>query len=191
MKTMLSIVCAVLFCAMLPAQDMRQNYNRSLFSDQKANRIGDAVTILVVEASSASNDSRTETSRGSDISLASAGKSGSTTLLDVGASIGTGNSFKGAGSTESKGSVRAKISARVDSLFSNGDLWISGNRTISINGEDQIVSISGIVRPSDIQADNSVYSYSISDANIVFKGKGMTNDSQQPGWITRFFHWIF
>lgn len=191
MKTILSMFLITLCCSMLHAQDMRQNYNRSLFSDQKANRIGDAVTILVVETSSASNDSKTETSRASDISLASSGKSGSTTLLDVGASVGTGNAFKGAGSTESKGSVRAKISARVDSLFSNGDLWISGNRTISINGEDQIVSISGIVRPSDIQADNSVYSYSISDANIVFKGKGMTNDNQQPGWITRFFHWIF
>jgi len=170
---------------------MRQNYNRSLFSDQKANRIGDAVTILVVESSSASNDSKTETSRASDISLASSGKSGSSTLLDVGASIGTGNAFKGAGSTESKGSVRAKISARVDSLFANGDLWISGNRTISINGEDQIVNISGVVRPSDIQADNSVYSFSISDAVIVFKGKGMTNDNQGPGWITKLFHWIF
>ena len=175
----------------LAGQDMRQNYNRSIFSDQKANRIGDAVTILVIETSSASNDSKTETSRASDISLASSGKTGSTSLLDVGASVGTGNSFKGAGLSETKGSVRAKISARVDSLFANGDLWISGNRTISINGEDQIVSISGIVRPSDIQADNSVYSYSISDAVIVFKGKGMTNDNQSPGWLTKLFHWIF
>jgi len=185
------LIFSLSLCSILVAQDMRQNYNRSLFSDQKANRIGDAVTILVIETSSASNDSKTETSRASDISLASSGKSGSTTLLDVGASIGTGNAFKGAGSTESKGSVRSKISARVDSLFSNGDLWISGSRTISINGEDQIVNISGIVRPSDIQADNSVYSYSISDAVIVFKGKGMTSNNQEPGWLTKIFHWLF
>ena len=191
MKNIQTIHLFFLWCSILVGQDMRQNYNRSLFSDQKANRIGDAVTILVVESSSASNDSKTETSRASDISLASSGKSGSTSLLDVGASIGTGNAFKGAGSTESKGSVRSKISARVDSLFANGDLWISGNRTISINGEEQIVNISGVVRPSDIQADNSVYSFSISDAVIVFKGKGMTNDNQEPGWITKLFHWIF
>lgn len=191
MKNIQTILLFFLCCSILVGQDMRQNYNRSLFSDQKANRIGDAVTILVVESSSASNDSKTETSRASDISLASSGKSGSTSLLDVGASIGTGNAFKGAGSTESKGSVRSKISARVDSLFANGDLWISGNRTISINGEEQIVNISGVVRPSDIQADNSVYSFSISDAVIVFKGKGMTNDNQEPGWITKLFHWIF
>ncbi len=191
MKKIAIIFLFVACGSFLAGQDMRQNYNRSIFSDQKANRIGDAVTILVIETSSASNDSKTETSRASDISLASSGKTGSTSLLDVGASVGTGNSFKGAGLSETKGSVRAKISARVDSLFANGDLWISGNRTISINGEDQIVSISGIVRPSDIQADNSVYSYSISDAVIVFKGKGMTNDNQSPGWLTKLFHWIF
>jgi flagellar L-ring protein FlgH len=175
----------------LSAQDMRLNSNRSLFADQKASRIGDAVTILVVEASSASNDSRTATSRESNLSLASSGKNNGTTLLDVGASLGTGNSFKGEGATETKGSVRAKISARVDSLFSNGDLWISGSRTISINGEDQLIKISGIVRPSDIQADNSVFSFNISDANILFHGKGMINDNQEPGWLTKFFHWIF
>lgn len=190
MKTLIALfLMAVVH--IVPAQDMRQNYNQSLFSDQKANRIGDAVTILVVESSSASNDSKTATSRKSDISLASSAKNSGTSLLDVGAAIGTGNSFQGLGSTQSNGSVRAKISARVDSLYSNGDLWISGSRTISINGEDQIIGISGIVRPSDIQSDNSVYSYNISDAIIVFKGKGMVNDNQEPGWLTRFFHWIF
>jgi flagellar L-ring protein FlgH len=175
----------------MQAQDMRQNYNRSLFADQKANHVGDAVTILVVETSSASNDSKKSASRKSDLSLAASASSGSKSLADATAGIGTGNAFQGTGSTESNGSVRAKISARVDSLFANGDLWISGKRTISINGEDQLINISGIVRPSDIQADNSVYSYNISDAVIVFSGKGMVNDSQEPGWLTKFFHWIF
>ncbi len=186
------IILLVLFIAgSLTAQDLRQNYNRSLFADQKANQIGDGVTILVVESSSASNDSRTATSRASDLSLASAAKNGSTTLLDVGATIGTGNSFKGEGATETKGSVRAKISARVDSIYVNGNLWISGSRTITINGEEQIIRISGIVRPSDIQSDNSIYSFNISDAVILFQGKGLTADNQEPGWLTKFFHWFF
>lgn len=189
MKKIIALVCIISSFSL--AQVLRENYNRSLFADQKANRVGDAVTILIVEASSASNDSRTESSRESDISLTASGKTGGKTLADVSAGIGTGNSFKGAGATQTHGSVRAKISARVDSLFSNGDLWISGNRTISINGEDQVIRISGIVRPSDIQTDNSVYSYSISDAVIVFQGKGMINNNQEPGWLTKFFHWIF
>jgi flagellar L-ring protein FlgH len=191
MKKKLFVILLLGSTVSVYGQDMRQNYNRSLFADQKANHIGDAVTILVVESSSASNDSKTATSRKSDLSLASTASTGGKSLLDVGAAVGTGNAFQGSGATQTNGSIRAKISARVDSLFGNGDLWISGNRTISINGEDQIISISGIVRPSDIQADNSVYSFNISDAIIVFKGKGMMNDSQEPGWLTKFFHWIF
>ncbi len=191
MKSMFLSVTMLMLAAALSAQDMRANLNRSLFSDQKASRIGDAVTILVVESSSASNDSHTETSRESNLSLAGGGKNNGASLLDVAATIGTGNSFKGEGATQTNGSVRAKISARVDSLFSNGDLWISGSRTISINGEDQLIRISGIVRPTDIQADNSVYSFNISDAIIVFHGKGMVNNNQEPGWLTKFFHWIF
>jgi flagellar L-ring protein precursor FlgH len=186
-----SMLFVVIVAVSALGQDLRENLNRSLFSDQKANRIGDGVTILVVESSSASNDSRTSTSRQSDISMNSSGKNAGTTLLDVGASIGTGNAFTGEGASATNGSVRAKISARVDSMFINGNLWISGSRTISVNGEEQLIKITGLVRPSDIQADNSVFSYNISDAVIVFQGKGLTNDNQQPGWITRFFHWIF
>ncbi|MBW7886916.1 MAG: flagellar basal body L-ring protein FlgH [Bacteroidetes bacterium] len=173
------------------AQDLRQNSLRSLFADQKAGSIGDAVTVLVVESSSASNDTRTAASRESNLSLSSGAKSGTKSLLDVGASIGTGNDFKGIGSAATKGSVQTKISAKVDSLAVNGNLYISGSRVISVNGENQTIKLSGVVRPSDIQSDNSVYSYNISDAVIVIEGKGMISDAQEPGWLTKFFHWIF
>ena len=95
------------------------------------------------------------------------------------------------GATSSRGSVRARISARVDSVLANGNLAITGNRTIIINGEEQVISLSGIVRPSDIQADNSVYSYNISDAHIAFAGNGIVSSAQGPGWITKLLHWLF
>jgi flagellar L-ring protein precursor FlgH len=190
-KFVLWISAALLFASWARSQDLRDNVGRSLFADQKANRVGDAVTILVVEESRASNDSKSSSSRESALSLAAAGKVGSTSLPEVGLSLGTGNSFKGSGATQTLGSVSAKISARVDSLLPNGNLCVSGNRTISINGEDQVIKISGIIRPSDIQPDNSVYSYNISDASIVFEGSGMIDRSQSPGWLTRLFHWLF
>ena len=55
----------------------------------------------------------------------------------------------------------------------------------------QTVFIKGIVRSSDIMADNSVYSFNISEAEILFDGKGMINTNQSPGWLTKFLHWIF
>lgn len=173
------------------SQDMRENLARSLFSDQKANRVGDAVTILVVETSSASSDAKTTSSRESGLSASETGKVASKSLPEVGLTVGIGNSFKGAGGTSTQGSVRAKLSARVDSVLANGNLFISGSRTIIINGEEQLIQITGVVRPSDIQSDNSIYSYNISEATIIFKGNGIVSRVQEPGWLTKFFHWIF
>jgi flagellar L-ring protein precursor FlgH len=173
------------------AQDMRQYVGRSLFSDNKAFRVGDAVTVVVVETSSATNGASTTSNRESDLSFSGSGTVSGKALPDASIGIGTSNKFKGDGSTSSTGSVSAKISARVDTVFANGNLYINGSRTITINGEEQLIQIAGVVRPSDVQPDNSVYSYNISDAKILFQGNGIVSRSQQPGWLTKFFHWIF
>jgi flagellar L-ring protein FlgH len=186
-----SAMLMLIFCAAaVPAQDLRANIGRSLFADQKANRTGDAVTILVVETSSASNGAKTTSSRESNLSFSANNSTGTGTGLDMSAGMGVGNGFKGEGSTASNGSVRAKISARVDSVLANGNLLLNGNRTITVNGEEQTIKISGIIRPSDIQADNSVYSFNISDAVIVFEGNGIVSRAQGPGWLTKFLHWL-
>ena len=193
MKT-LSVAALVVLSGVLTSgalgQDMRENVGRSLFSDQKANRIGDAVTVFVVEISSASNDAKTTSSRESNLSLSASNKSGTGAGMDISAGLGTGNQFRGQGATSANGSVRAKISARVDSVMPNGNLLINGNRTITVNGEEQTIKISGVVRPSDVQADNSVYSYNISDAVIVFEGNGIVSRAQGPGWLTKLLHWL-
>ncbi|HTY09874.1 MAG TPA: flagellar basal body L-ring protein FlgH [Bacteroidota bacterium] len=194
-KLILMPVIACLFAANgALSQDLRENLSRSLFSDQKANHVGDAVTILVVESSSASNSVQTSASRASNFSLTANG--GMTTananpLSGASATAGTQNSFAGQGATSSAGSIQAQVSATVDSVLPNGNLYVVGNRTIVINGEEQIIKISGVIRPSDIQTDNSVYSYNISDATIIFKGSGIVSRVQEPGWLTKFFHWIF
>ena len=172
-------------------QDMRENSMRSLFSDQKASRVGDAVMIYVVESSSASNDAKTSSSRQGAVSLAGSGTVSTNPLPNVAFNLGTTNSFAGEGSTVANGSVSAKISAHVDSVLPNGNLLIRGSRTIIINGEEQIISIAGKVRTSDIQADNTVYSFNISDATINFHGNGIVSRAQEPGWLTKLFHWLF
>ena len=177
--------------SMVHSQDLRENLGRSLFADQKANRVGDAVTVLVIETSSASNDAKTSSTRESDIALSATGQTGSASSTDIGLKLGTGNTFRGEGATSRNGSIRAKISARVDSVLTNGNLLINGIRTTVINGETQVIRLSGIVRPSDIQFDNSVFSYNISDATIVFEGDGIVSRAQGPGWLTKLLHWLF
>lgn len=185
------IILLVLFSGLAAGQDMRNNLSRSLFADQKAASVGDAITIMIIESSSAVNDARTATSRGSDISLKASASTGSGKGIDVSGGVGTGNQFKGEGLTSNRGSVRATLSAQVDSILPNGNLHIRGSRSITINGEEQTISISGIVRPSDIMADNSVFSHNIADATIIVKGDGSITKVQEPGWLTKIFHWLF
>jgi len=191
MKTRIFFLTIVVFAANLFAQDMRQNAFSSLFSDHKASRVGDAITIIVVEASQASNDAETSTGRTSDLSVGANGSVGTSEIPKVDLSIGTGNDFRGSGSTKTTGMIRTKISATIDSVLANGNLMIKGSRKISINGEEQLVYIKGVVRSSDINADNSVLSYNISEAEITLEGSGLIDSSQRPGWLTKLFHWLF
>lgn len=185
------ITILVLLTLTLSAQDMRKNAFGSLFSDQKANRVGDAITILVVESSQATNDARTSASRESDIGASFSGGFDGTSLPAGNLDLGTSNDFDGRGATSSSGMFKTKISATIDTVFANGNMRITGKRRISINGEEQLITIKGIVRASDIQADNSVISHNISEAEIVLEGSGMIENVQSPGWVTKIFHWLF
>lgn len=185
------IFITVLLTVVISAQDMRRNASFSLFSDNKANQQGDAVTIIVMESSQASNNAETKTGRNSQIGLGFSGGVGSSEFPNTNVELGTDNSFSGSGSTRTTGLVRTKISAMVDSVLANGNMIIKGSRKIVINGEEQLVNIKGVVRPSDIAADNSILSYNISDAEITFEGSGMIDSSQKPGWLTKLFHWLF
>jgi len=192
MKMIYKFLFILIFSMSIKAQNMRQNSISSLFSDNKANLKGDAITIIVLESTSASNNATTSTSRKNDINLnLSANTSNTTAGTSAALGMQTGNDFNGQGSTQTTGNIQTKISASVDSVLANGNLMISGNKKIIINGEEQVIRIKGIVRPSDILADNSVLSYNISDAEITFEGNGIIQNAQKPGWLTKFFHWLF
>jgi flagellar L-ring protein precursor FlgH len=185
------IIISILFTASVFAQDMRRNASFSLFADNKANQKGDAVTIIVLESSQASNNAETKSGRSSELGMGFSGGVGSSAFPNVDVDLGTNNQFSGSGSTRTTGLVRTKISAMVDSVLANGNMIIKGSRKIVINGEEQLVNIKGVVRLSDIAADNSILSYNISDAEITFEGSGLIDNAQKPGWLTKFFHWLF
>jgi flagellar L-ring protein precursor FlgH len=173
------------------SQNMRQNSYYSLFSDQKAAYVGDAITIIVVESSLATNKAKTMSGKESDLGFDMGGKVMKNDVPEINVGINSNNNFSGAGSTEASGIIQTKISATIDSVLTNGNLVIRGSKKIVINGEEQLINIKGVVRNSDVRADNSVLSYNISDAEITFEGSGLIDDAQSPGWLTKFFHWIF
>ncbi len=184
----LFVLSAVLGLFKLQAQEVVQ---RSLFSDQKAFKVGDVVTIVIIEVTSAESNMEKDASRSGSITSSVSGAGALSFIPEAGFSVGTGNEFKGRGSTSARGAVKARISAKIVGIDSAGNLIIEGSRKVNINGDAQIIKVKGIVRPSDVNWDNTVYSYNIADAEIELTGKGMISRSQSPSWITRLLHWLF
>lgn len=166
-----------------------------LFMDLKARRVGDIVTISIVESSSASNKANTNTSRTSSLSASLTNLlglenspsfprgSGFTPFGSIQGS--TNNSFKGSGTTNRSGELAASITARVTQVLPNGNLRILGKREITINNERQHIALTGIIRQRDISPDNVILSTYISDAKIAYTGTGVIDDRQNPGWFAR------
>ena len=165
-----------------------------LFINPKARRVGDIVTVTIIESSSASNNASTDASRKSSVS------GGIENFLGYERQFSTPkhqfnpfgtiksdleSDFAGSGSTKRSGNLTASITARVTEVFPNGNMKILGSREIMVNNERQFITLSGIIRPTDISPDNVVLSTYISDAKIVYSGTGIVNDHQGQGWLAR------
>ncbi len=174
-----------------------ENGGRSLgemFVNAKARRIGDIVTIRIVESSSASNKASTDTDRASSLDV---GLSSFFKLEDEfpstqaffnpfsPAQASYESEFEGTGSTVRSGALEAYISARIVQILPNGNFVIEGNREVRVNNENQIITLTGVVRPRDISGENVVQSTYIADARISYSGSGIVNDQQRPGWLVR------
>jgi flagellar L-ring protein precursor FlgH len=156
-----------------------------LFSDPKARRTGDVITIKIVESSSASNSADTSTDRDSSLSAGISELFGvkASALQDFSVSGKMKSGFEGSGSTSRSGSLEAFITARVVEVMPNRNLKIVGSREIMVNNEKQIMTIYGVVRPRDISDNNVVLSTFVADARIAYSGAGIVDERQKPGWI--------
>ncbi len=162
-----------------------------LFAASKARRVGDIVTVQIVESSKASNSASTNTGRDSSVSM------GLTNFLGLENSISstssfnpfskiagaTANKFAGTGATSRSGDLNAYITTRVVNVLSNGNLAISGTREVIVNNEKQVIVLSGVVRPADIDSSNTIQSTYISEARIAYSGSGTIDTSQRRGWL--------
>ncbi len=166
----------------------------SLFNDRKAQRIGDILTVAIFERASASKEASTSTGRSSS---ASAGINNLFGLekqiatingaIDPTKLIGTqyDNEFTGSGSTSRREDLVATITTRVVDVLPNGNLRIDGHKSVTVNNEQQLIRLSGIVRPTDVSSNNVVDSSQVLDAQIVYTGKGVISDKQKQGWLVR------
>jgi len=163
---------------------------RSLYSDVKAFRKGDVVTILIVEDAQADNQATTQNNTSSELSVQANGSFGNT-QGNASAGIGTQNNFSGRGATNRSERIRAKVTARIIDATNLNALQIEGTRTVTINGETQTITLRGTVRFVDISPDNTVYSFQIADLVLIYNGDGVISNAQEPGLFTKFLRILF
>jgi flagellar L-ring protein precursor FlgH len=171
-----------------------------LFRDTRARDVGDVVTINVVETAKASKNATTKTQRDSSIDAGIEAFLGYETWLEERNSrFNSDNMFRakmakgfdGSGTTTRNETMTASISARVVEVLPNDNLLIRGSRHVRLNNEDQIIVVSGIIRPEDISPDNTILSSFVADAKIEYFGKGVISDEQRPGWLARILNVIW
>lgn len=170
----------------------QQTFTSSLFTDHRARQAGDIVTILIVEYSSAQSEANSKSSKTSDHGFSSTGGAKSLAYMPLYGLKGQfKNGFDNGAATSRKGSLTGKITATITKVTENGNLVISGLREVTVNGEKEKIQISGTVRPEDVTSDNTVYSYNVADAKILYQGKGLVDKGQKPGLLDKLLGWIF
>ena len=166
----------------------------SMFSDPKAAAVGDAVTVIISENASASNNLSTSTEKSNQLQVGSNVPAAGNILDFVplhALDSDFDNSYEGTASTSRSARLTARMTVCVIERLPNGDLVLDGVRTLKINGETEAIHLSGSVNPALIRADNTVRSSSISDLNIEYTGKGSMTQGTRPGVFVRFVNWLF
>lgn len=190
-KIGLLFLLSVIGVSPLLGQGFQISKDYSLFADHKARKVGDILTVLIIEFSEADNRNSTSTSKADNISISVDNGTGVLGFLpDFGLGASTSSTFTGDGVTSRRGSLKGKLTATIVEILPNGNYQVEGRRIIELNQDKQEMKLSGIVRPRDIRADNTVYSYLIADANIKYVGKGTINRASQVGLIRRILNWI-
>lgn len=159
---------------------------RSLVAEDKAIRVGDVLTVIVQEAATATSSADLRSQRNFSMSA----QIDSTMGGPHSAAAGTDTASDGVGRTQRSGRLLAQLSVRVTGMETNGDLLVSGRQSLKINDEEQLITLSGVVRPRDIGNDNTVLSSRIAQARIEFDGEGFVTDQSKPGWLAKILTWI-
>jgi flagellar L-ring protein precursor FlgH len=164
-------------------------------ADVKARRVGDIVTVIIKEQAKASKQATTDTSRDSSISAGISSFFGLEQTVEDKTKItpssmieaSSGNEFSGSGKTTRSEDLAATLTTQVVEVYPNGNLKIRGGKSVTVNNENQIIYLTGIVRLYDVSASNTVDSGNILNAQITYTGKGSISDKQKPGWLMRVF----
>ena len=160
----------------------------NLLADPRARSQNDLLTILIEEnvTASGSADSKLGKNSSATVDFPSPVSKGLAKVLPN----GSDTAFTGSGSTTRSSAISAVLTARVSEVLPNGDLVVEGIREVDVNGDNQIVVLTGVVRPVDVGQNNTVSSTRVGQLRIRSIGRGLIKDSLSPGWLMRILNKI-
>jgi len=163
-----------------------------LFEDIKARRIGDMITVLLQEQTDAEKSADTGTTKSTSTEIAdpiifgnSVTRNGDPIFRN---SLQSEHEFDGAADSSQSNSLSGSITVSVVDVLANGNLVVQGEKWININQGEEYIRLKGIVRSSDINADNTIASRRVANAQIQYSGSGVLNETNSMGWLARFFN---
>ncbi|MCX7970335.1 MAG: flagellar basal body L-ring protein FlgH [Negativicutes bacterium] len=168
---------------------MDSGSNADLYSDHGALGVGDVITILVVEKSTAERSGQSSNKKSAEVEFAD----GSGWMAPIIGAAGTGysDSFNAQGKLTNSNAVTAQITATVVEVLPNGNVRLEGTKVVRQNNDEQKIIISGVARPRDILSNNTVYSYQLADAKVELVGNGPIDSKQKQGILTQIFNFLF
>jgi len=165
--------------------------SNSLYSDGRAHRVGDIITVVLQESTSSSKSNKTSVDKSNSQTLASPTIFGiQPRVFGKPLSFSTGDSeteFDGEGKSDMSNSLDGNITVTVHEVMPNGLMIVKGEKWLTLNQGDEYIRVSGMIRPQDISTSNTVYSTQLADARITYSGSGALNDSNSMGWLSKFF----
>ncbi|MEM7101079.1 MAG: flagellar basal body L-ring protein FlgH [Pseudomonadota bacterium] len=168
------------------------SHQLSLYEDRRANGVGDVITIMLQEQTRSSKSAETSFSKETDNELLNPTIFGSL-VRGAGATNGVFNGmdsstgFTGSGASDQSNSLSGTITAVVAKVLPNGLLLVQGEKWLQLNRGEEYVRVSGLVRPEDIGSDNAISSQRLADARIAYSGTGTLAQSNEAGWLSKFF----
>ncbi len=162
-------------------------------------RVGDVITVLISESASAAQEATTQTQKDSTIGTRLvdnwdqvANLLGNETIRKTfNLSINGNDNYKGSGGTTRRSNVRAVVTSIVTEVMETGNLFIVGEHEVKVNNEVETIRVSGIIRPQDITAQNTVLSSQVAKVEVSVNGSGVVASKQSPGILTKMFNWLF
>ena len=168
------------------------NYVNNIYSDSKAHRIGDIISVILSESTQAKKNAKTETKKENALTLAPITGLGGTSITHNNQSLQLAfdqkSKFKGDSKADQGNSLSGNISVNVLRVLSNGNLVIRGEKWMTLNNGDEYIRLTGTIRPQDITANNTILSNKVANARIQYAGTGTFAEINEQGWLSQFFN---